>query len=501
MWSVILAAGLAAGSGSCGCVDVFNDVVEATETSYAGYRIKLPDEDSQAAYERFVALLREDAGNADDPAHCRRLLDAYLAFFDDRQLFVTTPTPGDDPAVGPASPAVPARVTAAPDIPNLATRWTPGKVKFRLRREDHLDPVEGLWRDDEGEFAIVSDDAVEGGEYVAFRFSYRYGTRPGEIFAFVRPAGDGTYNIHYKDDADVWQRARGTLNPETGILAFGAVGWQRTTEPASDVHRVLDPFAQENHEASEDEPVDRDVSDDPLAPVFRDLGDGVLYLSLPSFAPRFAGAIETILAGHGKQLASARGLIVDLRGNAGGGADYRPLLETLLTGPIRLAEASAVLASPGNLEHVRQRREALGKQGAHLDAVIARMQANPGEIVPYLDARTLNPAPSVDGPAAVVVLQDRGTGGEAEAFLWQARQSGKVVTMGEASQGAFDYREPVTRTLGCGAYAIDFGYPLVMRTRNLPADSIDDSGLAPDVRLAPVLGDWIDYAERWLRHR
>lgn len=504
MLPVVLAAGLLAGAGSasCGCASTFDKVVEATETHYAGYLVTLPGEESRARYRRFTELLRDDARDADGLAECRDLLHAYLAFFDDAHLYVSTATPDTEPGeVAPRSSSVDAapRAAAAPDIPNLATRWTPDKVEFRLRRENNLDPVEGLWRDDEGELAIVSDDAITGGRYIAFRFSYRYGTRPGEMLALIKPIGGGAYDVHYKTATGAWQRVRGLLNSETGVLAFGATGWQRTTEPASEMHRELDPFAEEAA-TNDEQAVEEDVSGDPLAPELHELADDIYYLGLPSFAPRFATALDTLLAEHADALANADGLVIDLRGNAGGDEIYLGLLDYLLTGPIRRSEASAVRASSWNIEILEQRREALGEKGGYLDAVIARMQANPGEIVPYRDALTYTPT-RAGGPQAVVVLQDRGTGAEAESFLLRVMQSGKVVTMGEASRGNIDYRDVVARTLGCGDYAIDFNYPLVMRSRNLPADALDAGGITPDLRLSPVHGDWTDYAVRWLGDR
>lgn len=499
--AIFLAAGMATSGGGCSCATTFDAVRTATESNYAGYQLKLPDEASQAAYRRFAALLRADTHDADSPAECRELLDAYLAFFADEHLFVATPTPKETAPASGASPAAPAaavaRATGAPEIPNLAARWTPEKVEFRLRRENNLDPIEGLWRDDDGQFAIVADDAVPAGEYIAFRFSYRHGTRPGEVIGFVRPNGDGTYAVQFKDDADVWQRTRGTLNNETGILTFANRGWQRTTEPSTQTGRPS--LFEEPERKAEAMPATDAPSGDPLRPVLRDLGDGVLYLSMPSFAPRFREPLVAILAEHGETLASSKGLIVDVRGNAGGDAIYYPLADYLLDGPIVIHDENAILASEWNTQYMQSWRQRLGDNGAWLDPVIKRMQANPGEIVPYLDRRIEGPDIVHPGPERVVVLQDRGTGSAAEAFLLHMGQSGKVVTMGEPSKGNIDYQQVTMRTLGCGDYAVDFGYPLYLRTRDLPKDSLDDSGIAPDVRLAPALGDWIDYAERWLK--
>ena len=498
MFSLILAAGLASGTADCSCATTFSEVARAVETHYAGYIIKLPDEKSRATYDRFRDLLLADARATTDVNQCRILLDAYLDFFADDHLFVGAATQRrSTSADASATTPVVAAGTAvqAPEIPNLAARWTPEKVEFRLRREPNLDPVEGLWRDTEGQFAIVYDDAVPRGEYVAFRFSYRYGVRPGEIFAFLRPLDDGTYQVLYKD-GDHWERAHANLVKGTGVLTFADKGWQRTTEPATQMDDEGSLFAEEESEPNEDVP---SPSGDPLAPRFREISDGVYYLKLASFMPRFREPLQEIIATHGDALSKANGLIIDVRGNSGGDAIYFPLAEYLLTGPIVVHEDNAVLASDWNIAYFEKLRETLGEQGTYLDPVLACMRANQGEIVPYLDERREAPANLKEGPRQVVVLQDRGVGSAAEAFLLHANQSGKVVTMGEASKGNIDYQQVNMRTLGCGDYAINFGWPLYLRTRDLPDDSLNDSGIAPDVRLSPVHGDWIEYAERWLQ--
>lgn len=498
MLTLILAAGLATASPeSCGCAETFTAVAAATEENYAGYQIKLPDAQADAVYANFRKLLAQDAREARTPSRCRELLDAYVGFFDDAHLFVTESA---TPAAGGKTEAPQSTVASnAPEIPNLAARWTPEKVEFRLRREGNLDPIEGMWRDDEGEFAIVYDEAVPRGEYVAFRFSYRHGTRPGEVIAFIRPNGDGTYEVHYKRQDETWQRARGNLNRQTGILNFGGRGWQRTSEEADDAQAAPSSAVAETKPESSGAASADDVSNDPLAPQFRDLGKGVYYLSLPSFMPRFREPLNALIAQHGETLEGAQGLVIDLRGNSGGDAIYFPLADYLLTGPIVVNEANAVLASDWNIEYFERFREQLGERGAYLDPVLARMRSHRGEIVPYLAERVEAPDTIKPGPKQIVVLQDGGVGSAAEAFLLHFRQSDKVVTMGEPSRGNIDYQQVTMRKLGCGAYEVMFGYPLYMRTRKLPQDSLDDSGVAPDVRLSPAHGDWVQYAERWLR--
>lgn len=482
----------------CNCVAVLDTVAEAVERNYAGYQVKLPDKHDRQIHAQYLALMRADARGL-EPAACRRHINRYLDFFNDEHLFVSAPalepTSPEETKRAPVVPGGRAVSIEAPEIPTLAARWTPDKVEFRLRREANLDPVEGLWKDDEGQFAIVYDDAIPRGEYVAFRFERKYRIRPGEVFAFVRPAGDGTYAVVFKAGEDDWREARATLTAD-GVLTFADKGWQRTTDPATQTGEQPDRFAErEEPENSGDAAT---PAGDPLAPQFRDLGDGLYYLKLASFMPKYREPLNALIEEHGDTLSKARGLVIDVRGNGGGDAIYYPLADWFLTGPITVSKPSAVLASQWNVEYFRRLRERLGENGDWLEPVLERMQANPGDIVPYRDGTIEGPDNPRPGPEEIVVLQDRGVGSAAEAFLLHARQSPKVVTMGEPSRGNIDYQQVTIRTLACGDYSVDFGWPLYMRSRDLPLDSLDDSGVAPDVLLTQG-EDWLAFATRWLR--
>ena len=487
----------------CNCIAALDKVADAVRENYAGFRVKLPTADDRAIHDRFLELKRRDAAGL-DPAACRRLIARYLEFLADDHLFVSAPRPPESssPSSSPAkdrpattAPGGRAISIETPQTPNLAARWTPEKVDFRLRREANLDPVEGLWKNSEGQFAIVYDDAIPRGRYAAFRFFRKFGSiRPGEIFAYVIPQGDGSYVVQYKASEDDWREAGATLTAD-GVLTFADKGWQRTTEPATRMGETPDRFAagDEPEEQPEAPPVD-----DPLAPQFRALGDGLHYLKLASFMPKYREPLNALVEEHGETLSQSRGLIIDVRGNGGGDAIHFPLADWILTGPVVVNEASAVLASDWNIQYFERFREQLGDRGEWLDPVLQRMRANRGEIVPYLDERIEGPDKPRPGPRQVVVLQDGGVGGAAESFLLQARQSDRVVTMGEPSKGNIDYQQVSSRTLQCGDYSVDFGWPLYMRSRDLPLDSLDDSGVIPDVRLKAD-EDWMAFAQRWLR--
>src|SRR5690606_5621154 len=139
------------------------------ERGYPGFQEIREDRLALRRYRHLQQVLSLEAEGA-NAARCRTLLETLAGFFqDERIVLMSSAAVMTMPVTRTLNQA---EMTQAPELPKLAARWTPERVEFRLRREGNLDPIEGLWRDDKGQFAIVYDDAIPRGEYVAFRFDY-----------------------------------------------------------------------------------------------------------------------------------------------------------------------------------------------------------------------------------------------------------------------------------------------------------------------------------------
>ncbi len=441
---------LAATVASAGCPSAFDDVVSATETHYAGYVVKLDDDDARGAYRRFRELMRGRALAAADHAACRRVLDAYLGFFSDHHLFAAS-------RENPTSP-----------LPRPARRWTARRIGAYFDKTEAMDPIEGRWFDASGRIAVVRDPGLRSGQFLALRTDERKSAEP---IALLERDADG-YRIAWQHESWGWQRSEAQLRRAGDLLTFGTQGWGRVGA------RRLN-------------------TNDPMAPLAQDFGDGVHYLSMPSFMPQHREPLQAIIAEHGTQWAAGRALIVDVRGNAGGDAIYFPLAPYFLANDIVVSRPTSVRASPWTVSYFETFRERLGQNGSWLDEPLARMKANPGEIVPYLENRSDGMPSYPENPGQVVVLQDRGVGSAAEAFIFHASQSRKVVTIGQPTRGNIDYMQVSLHPIGSDQFRFWFGYPLYF-SRELPAGSVDDEGYAPDVHLNSDAGDPVEFAEAWI---
>lgn len=441
-----------ASSGSC--QGAFEQVVDATEENYAGYVVKLPDDGSRRVYRQFRDMMADQAAAATDPGTCKDVMDAYVGFFADHHLFVLSHGIEDSP------------------LPQLKTRWSESAANRYVRRQgDALDPVEGFWRDSAGRLAVVHDSALAAGQFVAIRMD---GDDAGAGLALIERTPSG-YRIRYRHADWGWQALELTMRRSGDLLAFGTEGWARHGAANLD-------------------------QEDPMAPLFKDMGEHVYYLSMPSFMPRHREKLLKIIADHGDQMANATGLILDVRGNAGGDAIYFPLAPYMLANDITVSDPSSVRASPRTIKHFEWQRKQQGEHGAWLDEPLENMRRQPGEIVAFREGSVSGLPEYPKKPDQVVILQDRGVGSAAEALIYHAGQSTKVVTMGHATRGNIDYMQVSMHQVGEGDYNYWYGYPLYFRS-DLPATSVDDEGYAPDVALTLPEESWLPFAVKWVSER
>lgn len=281
-----------AASTAYGCPQALDDVVEATESNYAGTRIKLPEGPATGYYRHFKTLLAEDARGL-DPLECKELLDRYTGFFADHHLFVLN------------------NHHLVPALPETSRRWTESFLADYFRSNaSRLDPLEGFWYDASGRVAIMREP---GSAKRLLGLRPATSKEPATLLATFERAR-GRIAVLYEHEKWGWQNTEAALHRDDKLLIFGLSGWGRQSD-----------FLDEN---------------DPLAPVYKNLGDGIHYVSMPSFMPGYAAPLNAIIAEHGDAFAQARGLVLDVRGNAGGNAIYFPLADYFLAEDIQAGGAT-----------------------------------------------------------------------------------------------------------------------------------------------------------------
>jgi C-terminal processing protease CtpA/Prc len=194
-------------------------------------------------------------------------------------------------------------------------------------------------------------------------------------------------------------------------------------------------------------------------------------------------------------------LILDLRNN-GGGADfaYRAITPYLYTNTIQLVGAD-VLATDDNITGWGAVATTAGipsNQQAFIQDLILKMKSDKGKFISLVEDQNINMDSIKHYPQKIAILINGGCGSTTEEFLLQARQSRKVVLMGEHTAGVLDYANVRGADFSCMPYML---YWATSKSRRInQGQGIDNVGIQPDVQLKPEI-NWIDAAQNYLEKK
>jgi hypothetical protein len=223
-----------------------------------------------------------------------------------------------------------------------------------------------------------------------------------------------------------------------------------------------------------------------------------LMLRIPTCALSLVEPMNKLLAAHEETLAANRFLIIDLRRN-GGGTDYIffGLIPLLYTNPITRIGAD-FWASRENTAYLRAGVDSCGLpeevRNAY-DRVLDRMEANPDSMVPGLPDQTIVFGEVLPRPERIGILTDKVCASATEEFLLLAKQSKKVLLIGENTAGCLDYANQRDIDLPTGQHMLRLP---MSRSRRLPDNPIDRTGIVPDVRLPDAEIDAVTFARSYL---
>jgi len=230
------------------------------------------------------------------------------------------------------------------------------------------------------------------------------------------------------------------------------------------------------------------------------LSDKTLYIKISSFSPGNAKNIDSILRVNAEALKTMPNLVLDLRNN-GGGADYtyEPLVPYIYSNPAKLIGVS-VLATEANIKGWKQYLDDPDMSEGNKKSIrntVTMLEAGKGKWVSTADDETISNYKKLASPARVVILIDRNCASTTEQFLLFARQSSKVILMGEHTAGTLDYSNVIQAPFSCMPYVLRYSSS---RSRRLDkGEGIDNVGIKPKYELAKN-SDWIAKAVAVLEH-
>ena len=455
-------------AASCGCQADLDTLAAKLERNYIGFRFEVAGKPREAGYRSLVAALHRRAATTGD-AECIHLLRELVEWFHDGHLFVF-----QSPTVTPEETA---RLAAL--VERRETDEAGARAELEKRR-GRLDPIEGIWYAPGYRIAILRDTA-RGGDFLALVLASDSAQwRPGQVKGRFWKNKDGSYRTVYAADdhsrRDVTARIYRNI-----LLNTSPVTWGRAWPLAAHEAGTLDPV-------------------DPTRPVVRLSGTDAVVVSVPSHDPKYRPVLDSLIAAHRVEIVARPYLVVDIRGDLGGGsmttAALVPFLATKSQRPaIGPTGHSMVLSSPDNIVYFE-------RFGWNPDSAAERMKAAPGQVMQLIRNETLDmpfPADSIlPVPSRVGVLMDRGVASAGEAFALQARKSTKTLLFGENSQGMIDYQSVRVVRLACRERGNLFGYPMIAASETLPKDGLNKDGIPVDVRIGRGIADQVGWVVRYL---
>jgi hypothetical protein len=439
------------------------------EQNYAGVRLEVVGE-RRRQHDALFARLTTDARTASGE-QCFFVLDRYVKFFDDPHLFVFQSTRLDTAESS-------SRALALGPVRNVDEASARASLTGRS-----LDPIEGIWNDGEGLRVLVTRDARPRDRFSAVVLTTDTTSWPvGATRATItkRAANDYLVDLYSRNFA--LRHLDGVVHKEV-LLRLSPGLWAREF-PAPPIEGLVDVTA-------------------PRRPTLVVRGTTVI-VSMASHDPTYRPVLDSLVTANRDALNRAENLIIDLRGNEGGGAftsaALHPYIRSTVPRTHRYASDTAwMLSSPDQIVYAR--RGFGSDTSLFVRTLLSRLTGSPGQLVPMppfnADARgdTLTP-----GPSRIGVIVDGGTVSAGESLVLRALQSRRATVFGQPTAGALDYASVnVVRVLPDESRWL-LGYGTITASNRLPVNGMREKGIAPDVRIRVdrLLGA-IDEVERRLR--
>jgi hypothetical protein len=445
---------------SCHCAAEFAFLKADIENNYAGFTDKV-NSDTKAAYDSFSEDIMRRARKATTPVRCLALMEEWIAFFKDGH---TSVNPGDGPPIVDSAESV-----AIPPERLQALRRGKG--------------IEGIYYNPDSTYtmAIISSK-TDFRDYAGVILDSKVSQwKPGQVKLELRSVSKTGFMAYaYSRDHEVH-----VLRYDFDGNALNGGAWAKQPVP------VRQPDGNT---------ADRQWRDQAIVQSRR-ISDQTFYISIESFDVSNIHAIDSVVKANADILRATPYLIIDIRGNGGGGDDpYGSLIPWLYTDPIHYAGVVEWSTNDNILRWAKFLNDPAIPESIKetVKGIIATLQPHIGQYVQMAGGDTVT-LPTIEPyPKKVVVLMDDRCASAAEEFLLMAKQSKKVTLMGQHSAGILDYSNVLQAPFPCLPFV--FQYATSKSERIGQGKGIDNVGVQPAIALTPDK-NWIVEATRFLERK
>jgi hypothetical protein len=447
----------------CNCQSNLDSLIFSIENNYIGFQQKTQGQNKEG-YRNLVDKIRKESLMCDH-FKCYSLLSTYLGFFKD------------------------------PHLRMIISRLEPGnKYLDTLRVMFAQLPARDISLDSLTKaFSINSDSRSIEGFWSLPEYNYR--------IAIIR--GDST--DHYEAviiDADNLKWFRGQVkmklkgrNPYD--ISFYIADHNMVSIKASAVDDVLD-LGELGVWRKERNGVTINTTNTPMVS-YNVLSNKTAIIKIRSADISYRDTLNEIVTNNWSDLIKKENLIIDLRDNSGGHIMTFDTLRSLYATTTIHTDDFYLKSSKDNIELYE---EALynpnfnDEEKAEFKGLVDTLKAHPDQVVLIskddsicVRARTV--------PEKIAIITNRRTGSAAELFVLYARQSNKVIVVGDNTKGALDFTEiGRNRGLPCPMWQ----YICPMGTgghKYIPL--IDNIGISPDRKIVNNR-DWIGWTLNMLQN-
>ncbi len=456
---ILLALAQKSFAQTCDCAREFLFLKNQMENNYSGYKDKVQP-DNKKEFDALTNKLLKKAQKTNKLHYCQGLLKEWLSFFQDGHIRLTESN----------APATKDSMALERLIKETETIQLDEK---QLQRLNQSTGIEGIYytADSAYKIAIIKNKSIYRDFAGVILHSKTPLWKPGQVKLELKEwsknkfIGYAYYKDHSGHAADYWFDGN-TLNQ--GAWIKQGFDFANNRPPA-------------------------------IAPIqSKKITEKTCYIQIGSFDHWNADAIDSVFKMYEPVLKSTPNLILDLRSNEGGvDFAYAPILPYIYTNPVYNIGVD-VIASDDNikawLDLLNEPELPESTKNAILE-MTAQMKLHPGMLVNIVpdDTTTLEKIESF--PKKVAVLIDSRCASSTEQFLLTAKQSKKVVLIGQNTKGVLDYAN--VRTVSFPDTPLILAYPTTRSRRIDMGQGIEHRGIKPDVYL-PLEKDWITEAIKYL---
>ncbi|MDP1816322.1 MAG: S41 family peptidase, partial [Leadbetterella sp.] len=459
---------------NCNCDSTFKIVKYHIEHNYAGWFDKNKQFVKQD-FEQFTKTIDINSKKITIDSLCYKEIKRYVSYFQDKHLHLD---------YYPVSTSTTSNTNSDP-IRIEHNSMTETEMLSYLKSSKQLDKAEGIWENETYKIGIIKSSKKANLFDGIIITSKNENWKAHEIKLYVEKKSKDRYILKFitGDKTELIEKKtrffKNILDAQSLILG--------KQFPKSIDNISIDDYSLEN---------------DPSNPKLTFPKNDLAVWTFPNFYSQNEEVVQTLFNKHKEKLATTKYWIIDLRDNEGGDVSVgNLLLPFIYTKPIIWSSEKIRLTEDNfnNLynAYIKEAVESLPiEKQKYYDSTFAITKTHFGEFGSLYNeiktADTITFDKELPSPQKIVILINENTFSSGELFTILAKQSDKVIVMGQKSAGSIDYGNVLKYKTNCPGIRLT-----IPSSRNNWLDqgiSIDRDKIQPEIYISKNIKNWLEFA-------